>query len=218
MKRFLILILAGLVLTGCELQPNRPNIFENPVCKPPCWQNITPGVTTKAEALEILSNSEVVEQRISDLHRPIGRFDNEIGFTMYKGDNLFAGSILILNDRVSLIGFEYKLNITLRRAMELFGAPQSILVVRAGEFDAITLLNPQAGMAFGYRFHMDESSKISPEDEIDYLVFFDPNQYELALDSGFFSYAEMSADIALKSMRPWEGYGSVEQYIAPLAP
>jgi hypothetical protein len=27
-----------------------------PVCKPPCWQNITPGVTTMDEALSILEN------------------------------------------------------------------------------------------------------------------------------------------------------------------
>ena len=28
----------------------------HPVCKPPCWQNITPGVTTRDEAVSILKN------------------------------------------------------------------------------------------------------------------------------------------------------------------
>lgn len=31
--------------------------LDRPVCKPPCWQNITPGVTTRDEAVSILENT-----------------------------------------------------------------------------------------------------------------------------------------------------------------
>jgi hypothetical protein len=31
--------------------------LDQPVCKLPCWQNITPGVTTRDEAVSILENT-----------------------------------------------------------------------------------------------------------------------------------------------------------------
>ena len=54
-----------MLLAGCG--DNAPAIFQdqhpwftqwvnNPVCQPPCWENITPGETTMKDALSIISN------------------------------------------------------------------------------------------------------------------------------------------------------------------
>ena len=203
MKRFLMLVLFGSLLAGCGAQPKQPNIFENPVCEPPCWMNITPGVTTKVDALTIMTKIDAIDQPIVDPNQPFMEFDDAFHFTFYNDINRL-GFVYIVNDRVSMISFTYKLDITLQRAIELFGTPQSILVEHAGEFDAVTFLNPQRGIEFGHRFHLDESSEIKPEVDITGVAFFDPKQYRLFLNSGFFSYTSVNVDEALKRMRPWE--------------
>lgn len=209
MKKRLALVLIGLLITGCKAVFTPTNVFDNPTCAPPCWENITPGETTKADALKILTDFPAVDESINDENKPYVGFDDTLHFFLNK---VTLGFLFILDDKVSMFGFENQLDLTLLDAMELFGTPESILTIHAGEFDAVTLLSPPKGVAFGYRFHLDESSEISANNEIDNVIFFDPKQYQLLLDTSILSYHQLSVDEALKKMRPWEGYGSIEQY------
>ena len=216
MIRMMFFFLIGLFLAGCEAPLQYPNLFKNPVCKPPCWENITPGVTTKADALAILSKIDAVDQPIIDKNQPFLQFDDEIDFHIYK-DLSSQGFMDILKDRVSMIGFGPKLDIKLLDAIRLFGPPQSVLVVHAGEIYAVTLINPHAGIAYGYNFN-DQATEIKPGDEISIVDFFDPKQYQLFLNYGIFSYFQMSADEASQRMQPWKGYGAIGQYLTPNSP
>jgi len=218
MKRRLILILIGFILVGCVFSPEQTNIFENPACLPPCWENITPGVTKKADALAILSKNHAIDQPIKDPNQALIGFDDAFHFTFYKDINRL-GFIYIVGDRVSMIKFENKLHITLQKAFELFGVPQSVIVVEhVGEFDTITWLNPENGIVFSYLFHLNNSFEIRPGDEIDEVFLFDPSQYQLYLNNGFFTYAEISSDEISKKMRLWKGYGSITQYLTSPLP
>jgi hypothetical protein len=173
MKKLLFLILMGLFLAGCEAPLQYPNLFKNPVCKPPCWENITPGVTTKANALATLSKIDAVDQPIIDTNQPFLQFDDEIDFHIFK-DLSSQGFMDILKDRVSMIGFGPKLDIRLLDAIRLFGPPQSVLVVHAGEIYAVTLINPHGGFVYGYNFN-DRATEIKPGDEISVVDFLIPN-------------------------------------------
>ena len=208
MKKILILFLCGLFLVSCEPKP--PSIFTNLICEPPCWENITPGVTTKNDALTTLSKISAIDQPIHHT-QPVPGFDEEIGFTLYKDINKL-GSIDILKDRVSRIGFGYnRMGITLQDAIRLFGMPESILIVHVGEIYSVTFVDPQKGIEFGYYFR-NNATEILPKDGIMGIAFFDPKQYQLFLNTGFFSYGQMGGDETIKRMRPWKGYGSISQY------
>jgi hypothetical protein len=212
MNRFGILFLIGLILAGCRESPKHPNIFQNPICKPPCWETIAPGTTTKDEALVILSKIDAIDQPAVDLNRSdLTGFDDEIQFALHEDNNGYAGWIYFLDNQVSMIAFQANQSITLQQAIELFGAPQSVLVIHAGEFDGVTLLNPDSGIAFNYK-SKKQLSEIKPSDEIDGVYFFDPKQYPNILASGVFSYYQLDAEETLGRLRAWKGYGALSQY------
>jgi len=92
MKNISALILAGFLLVACQPKlPANPTFFDSPVCQPPCWENITPGVTTKKDALTILSEIDSVDQPVLDPNYPNTGFDDTIHFSAYGGKDNFVG-------------------------------------------------------------------------------------------------------------------------------
>jgi len=213
--------LFGLISVRCLNLSKNQTIFENPVCQPPCWENITPGLTTKENALAILSTTEVVDQPVLDPNRPNIGFDDEIQFTVNYEKGGFSGWVYILDDRVSMIGFQGKL-VTMQNAIKLFGMPESILLVQTGHFDQVTLLNSQKGIAFGYKLFGAsslDSTGVESNIEVSDLAFFDPNQYERVLDSGNLSAYTLNPEETKRNLHPWKGYGSFkEKYWPPAIP
>ncbi len=221
MKRIVILLLVGFVLASCGLSHQNPNIFEKPVCNPPCWENITPGITTKADALVILSKIDFVEQPSIDMNRPAIGFDDEIRFSAYNYHPI-SGSLFISRDRVSMIAFEFNLGTTMQHAIDWFGAPENILVVHTSFFDQITLLNIRKGFEFNYKLFGNQnqyldSSKIEPDSEVFGVLFFDPNQYQQVLNSRILAAYTLTPDEIKSNLRPWAGYGSFKDKYWPPA-
>ena len=214
MNKKFILLLIGLVLAGCGTSGKRPSIFENPICEPPCWENITPGITTKDEALAALSKVNAVKQPIFDLRDTAKGFSTELRFSLYDDKSGLRGSVFMMDDVVSLIDFGTKLDLTLEQAIERFGTPQSILAFHSNLM-WITFVDPQKGIAFGYSSagHPDwVYSEIRPEVEISEVMFFDPKQYQQILDSGFLSYYLLNSEETKSKLRPWNGYGDLSKY------
>jgi hypothetical protein len=214
MNKKFFLLLIGLVLTGCGTLGERPSIFENPNCKPPCWENITPGITTKDEALATLSKIDIVKQPIFDLRDTARGFSSELRFSLYDEKSSLSGSVLMMDDLVVLIDFGTKLDLTLEEAIERFGAPQSILAFHSNLM-WVTLVDPQKGIAFGYSSAGQPDwvySEIRPEVEIGEVMFFDPEHYQQILDSGILSYYLLSSEETKSRLRPWNGYGNLSKY------
>jgi hypothetical protein len=214
MNKKFILLLIGLVLAGCGTSGKHPSIFENPICEYPCWENITPGITTKDDALATLSKVDIVKQPIFDLRDTARGFSSELRFSLYDEKSSLSGSVLMMEDVVALIDFGTKLNLTLEQAIERFGTPQSILAFHSNLM-WVTFVDPQKGIAFGYSSagHPDwVYSEIRPEVEISEVMFFDPKQYQQILDSGFLSYYLLNSEETKSKLRPWNGYGDLSKY------
>jgi hypothetical protein len=199
----------GLFLAGCQMSSEHPNIFEDPTCQAPCWQNITPGITTKSEATEILNNYPGTSQLVVISNTHDTGFDDIFNFDL----NYSLGSLYILDDKVFMLDFEYTQNLTLQKAIVLFGTPEKILVTHDGEYTDVSLFAPRIGIAFGYRKFQGIVSEISAKDEIDHVLFFDPIQYQRLLSTRFISYYEMTLGQVLENMQPWAGYGSADRYV-----
>lgn len=221
MKKLCWSILIVLIAASCASAPKGPEIFENPKCAAPCWENIAPGATTKEQAFTILSKIDAVNHTAVDLNRSdLLGFDDNIRFSLHN--EKIIGYLEILSNQVSMISFDGELNLTLQNAIKLFDVPQSILVIHSGHFDQVTLLNAQKGISFDYKLFGSqnlESSALEPETEISGVTFFDPNQYQKILDSGILSAYTLTADQTIKNLHPWNGYGSFkDKYWPPAAP
>ncbi|MGA7194237.1 MAG: hypothetical protein WBW94_11445 [Anaerolineales bacterium] len=223
MKRIFIFILVGLIITGCAASQQNSTFFDNPVCTPPCWENIRPGITTKDEALTILSRIISIKQSVVDMNQAGVGYDDEIRFSVYKGKNEHMDvSLDILNDRTSSLSFDNfqgDLGIQLNHAVELFGEPTKIFLTHGGFVDQVTLINYQNGIAFGYGFTGNQrvdSAMIEPGTEISEVLFFDPNQYENVIDSQVMLGV---GRFNLDNLHPWAGYGSFkDKYWPPATP
>lgn len=220
-KKLILLMLVGLLLLGCETKHVNTNIFENPACQPPCWENITPGITSKEEALAILSRPEIVDQPFHHQNESAIGFDDRVNFSIHKGKKDYAsGSLYILGDRVSIISLGSNYGISLEHAIKLFGAPKSVFAIQTSYYDLVTFLNPEKGINFSYSLTGSrnfDNSPISAETEITSVDFFDPNQYQKLLNSGLIE-GELDPTLLNNRLFPWKGYGNAGQYQFPIPP
>jgi hypothetical protein len=125
-KLIAIILFAGLILASCKALQNQSNIFENPVCAPPFWENITPGMTTKKEASEILF--KISEDQVTvELDTLSGKIDSEIRFSCKNID----GSVAFIGENVSLITLSPKFSISLQNAVEILTNQKVSLFIKA---------------------------------------------------------------------------------------
>jgi hypothetical protein len=225
LKLISLALIFGLFLGSCRIYQASSNSFENPVCKPPCWENITPGITTKEEAARILSQLDV-DQEPTELKLVNSSADSHIPFSTRAID----GSLVFIDDKVSIISLSPKNDLSLQNAIEIFGKPQSVLVYRGGEYIGVTFFKPQEGIVFRYTSWKQSRllpwsqapqwmySEIRPEAEINFITYFDPEQPDSVLDYGILSFHELSPAETLQRLYPWRGYGNIEQYLPSSEP
>ena len=148
--RFIRYFFSMIVLFGCQAESKYSLIQEQPICNPPCWENITPGITTKSDTLTILSAINAIQQPISDHQRSLpARFESVLRFFL-SDDNKQGGEIYIQSGKVTVMALYINEGLSLRRATEIFGEPDSVLVYRGGEYVGVSFVTPQKGVAYGY--------------------------------------------------------------------
>ncbi len=218
-----ILVLTGYFLVGCGLLPSKPSLFYTSPCKAPCWENITPGVTTEQDALTIFAKF-ADRQGVSDLQdQSQDGYIDDIHFSLPNG-GLILGETL--NRRISVMHFEGEFEgpLTLEQAIQLFGEPESVLVETFGMYDQIILLNPTKGIAFGWPIVpptftpgvASGQAEINPNNKVGLVWFFDSTQYDQFLNAGHLGF---SALVIKNNLHPWTGYGKInDKYWPPVTP
>ncbi len=130
-KVFKIFILAGAILGLTILSiivyiRSKPSvtILSNPICSPPCWQNITPGMSTAEETVSILKNTSLVDPTSVIRGRSWFIFDEVVYFQLRPKP--VKGSIFFLDGKVSIIFFDGDLHLTFGQVVDSFGEPEYI--------------------------------------------------------------------------------------------
>jgi hypothetical protein len=158
MKKIILCLLSLVLITSCQakllprsiqLSSQKVNVLDKLVCEPPCWQNITPGVTTKAELKEILSSLEFVNQdTISFSDNVWNGFEGNAGC---KFTNNYTGlDILFLGDKVVWMDITGIQVITLENAIQILGEPSYIAMNYRGSEYTPLLFNPSKGISIVY--------------------------------------------------------------------
>jgi hypothetical protein len=215
--RILVFLLIGLI-AGCSSSnqsdtSNRAdwinNWLSNPVCTPPCFENIIPGETSIDGAYQVIlrdrSNTDV---RLDEL---TGNSENQVLLYWTKLDPeglpYYPGAIYSINnsqrlvDRISLrlySGEEYT-TVNLDNIISKYGDPQYFISYHEKSYCVNGVVFSDYGMVAVIGL-AQISSKVNLKgtDEIDYLDFFPI----VDMEKKNFGFYEEINDII-----PWSGYG-----------
>ncbi|MDL1943779.1 hypothetical protein FBQ99_15710 [Chloroflexi bacterium CFX2] len=149
MKRYWILIFV-LILLGC--QPiKRGTLLDNLKCVIPCWENITPGATTKSVLSDLLLSSPIVVHSTIKSWVPVRTYDEVVGAEIVIGTSIKSYLfVYLINDRVALISIEGVRDITIADAIEKVGDPQYVVVASYMDDIYVSLINLDKGFTFRY--------------------------------------------------------------------
>lgn len=113
--------------------------IRQPACQPPCWQNITPGVTTKDQAVAILESMPDTTIRSNGEDGVDWRF----GSTPNRGGWLYAENGIVSTVVLSTVDSE----LTLQNVIDAYGVPGYVVPedCRYGMCDTV-LVYPKIGL------------------------------------------------------------------------
>jgi hypothetical protein len=214
MKKKIISILSIMILlTGCQKRSNQFTFFENPVCSPPCWENIVPGVTTKQELLERISSLEFVDKSsVYTDENPWEGFQGRVGFSFNNEYKSISFHSYLINDTVAAMVIQGDLNISLDQMIKYVGTPKNILLVHHGDL-FVSLFDLDKGFSLGYDTIGRPDwwlSEIRPDIKVNMVIFLAPQYYQTILDARFLSYQQYNSNETLQMSLPWAGFGKID--------
>jgi hypothetical protein len=185
-------VIALLLLVGVSCQFNlarsvdsKANTVENwwnvwlaqPVCQPPCWENITPGVTTYEAAISILESKPEIEITFTSEHGADWQFtrNNDEGGTLSASKDGIVRMIWLgsLSDR----------KLRLHNIVEAYNYPIYVKPYDCREGMCSTaLIYPELGMFLNVHTENKGSSseapriEISPDTVVERVYFIEPGR------------------------------------------
>lgn len=177
--------------------------LKSPTCAPPCWENITPGITTKEEAAAILVNMQTIEIT----------YQGEFGVEWVSvKDNTEAGWVNTAQTNIVnaiVLGISSKTSLTIETVIASFGNPSYVQPYACREEMCSTVLvYPESGMLLDvflkddgnvYNYHQ---VKIQPDTKITGILFF---------PAGLENYKRMPEYQEYDLLMEWKGYVSYPQ-------
>lgn len=218
-KLILIILLIPFVLVSCGYY-RRPKcarwnrcyscFVDNMKCEAPCWQGITPGLTTRAEANEILENLDFIESiyYTEESRRP---FDGR--FNIFDKQDTWMGSLYLLDDKVVYMSFSGELSATFGEAEEQIAPAQKVLLFfHYLQGTTIEVYNFDQGVAYGTAdmygaFRRNGRLKLNTA--INRLDFFDPDIETELIEKNFFTIREFQSGNFMDNLQDWQGYGEL---------
>ncbi len=189
------------------------NFFGDKSCSWPCWQGITPGVTTSSDALQLLQASPVV------LKSTVQSYEYEqrpgSGYARWKwkfGKNQRIDASMQWQAGIVRSIILYTRIVSIGEIIDRFGPPEKVSVI----IDcATTPEQPQEWCASfyyikrGYEIRLNwkvpenaDDIQFSPSDPISFVYLSEPSALEDRL-----SYLYSGRDIG--DLRDWKGYGNL---------
>lgn len=221
-----LLALPAVVLATClscgeaaqgHVAPVDTSLLTGEPCEPPCWQGLTPGVSTEEEVNDFLRSSDLVDQSSifrGELTRDRGEV---VGTTiqwwstanMSNVPRQFGNNCLIMEGLLqgSIIWLDSE--VTLQDLLERYGAPAKFTAWMEGvesPYVKVTLFYPRHGFEATLMIRQGEV-ELRPESEIVSVWYFrSASQIEdylrLCREIGY----QWSEDI----LQDWHGYGPID--------
>ena len=170
-----------------------------PVCKPPCWQNITPGITTFDEALSILKKTPGVTITYKSKNGLDWRWSKQEGGTLYASQEATVEGFWIANKLDNKLLF--------KTIVGTYGEPEYVKPYDCNVeivMCSVALIYPNLGIVLSiYIENKGETAKtpefeLSPDNVIDRVYFLKTGIESIP---NFYNLEESEVPI------PWKGFG-----------
>lgn len=203
-----LMALSALCLVSCRKAPVDRSLLTDSPCAAPCWHGITPGITSRSQAIAVLRDSPYIRQ---DSLRERG--SEELGGVTWEWSGQgrwLQPSISWRNGVVQEITLGLTYNLTVEEIVNKFGPPEALDVAPGGTpehwYWIVDLYYPQRGFQFK-AYTRKYSTLFEPSTEIGGALFFVPVSLEERIADIFDDPAIASR--ALSMIRPWQGYGDL---------
>ena len=209
MKKLGIIIICFLIfgtLYGCKSSRSKSTFLEGSPCSPPCWYDIRPGKTSEQELLESLQSIPIVDESSITTHGGQWKiFDNIVYFSLPEE---LESEVYILQNKVSMIDFTGRMDISAEEAINRFDEPQKALFLYSRGETSVILIYPEKGIIL--RFTVDGVPKeIKPTSKLNLISYFDPDSYQELLDAGIIAFSMLNGQETLDKIKPWTGFGLI---------
>lgn len=172
-------------------------------CSPPCWQDITPGVTNQVDATNILRRSTFLDHTSLRVNG-----DSKDGGCLWEWIVPSKGMLPLMiwrNGTVSEIKLGLTYYVELQDAFNRYGPPEAITSVQGGNpekwYWSVDLYYPHIGLELRI-FTDDFSSEVTPHTEIVAVLYYAPKTLTERIIEKYGSDTSVF-------VRHWEGFGEI---------
>jgi hypothetical protein len=208
--------LSSCTIINALLEEKGSSIILDTSCEPPCWENITPGKTTRLEVNNILHEITWINNKsIKDYSAFTENDSIKWKGTDDAGDDF--GEILFKNDIVAIIQIFPKDGVLeFSKVIEKFCEPEFVFVTfysRERTTISVDIIYPSLGIGFNNNYERSysytvSSIPVSAYDEVDFVWYSDPQnfiEYLISKPTGIYSKEFFELGI-----QQWKGYGKYE--------
>jgi len=192
-------------------------------CAAPCWQNITPGVTTEQEAHRLLKGSPFV--RKDSLDYAIANWKTGGGydwFVWHGRSKRYRNALYLREGKVELIKIHPDYTLKAGQVANKFGPPERVYIKLTSRSALLAYLDYTAQ---GLRFTAEWSARdqtelnmaisgtalLTEDREIVEVSYFAPAPLEEVLQNPYLD-APVEVKEYLKRAQEWEGFGYIACY------
>ncbi len=201
------------LLISCSSKPDS-GFWGDSSCMPPCWNNITPGVTVESDALSIITGSPLIQP-------------DSLKERRYENPNIYEYVFRLQQDSIGSFainrGIVYQVHLTpafdlqLKDIINRFGEPEYIFSEETGGglvSYTVNLYYPSQGIIIQMFWHHETrryrdvplgSFKLEEELLIESIYYFQPAEsFEMALMNAW-QHDEEKARYILSNLVGWDG-------------
>lgn len=224
----MLLLLLVIVVWYYVLWPADRSLLTWEPCAPPCWQNLTPGLSTEQDVMHYISNLPKMEQsRLTTYSHYSERCGVVQAYRWTGGRNGAFREIVVREGRVRLIEVAPDYNLRLGAVVDRFGPPEYMSAdLGLGDDGSIYIIEvyyPQQGLTFELRPKVQDAGEIRPDMSIRTVSYSMPGDdllsYLLNWSSGCSQWEDIQKAVEAKmrfSIQRWQGFGKIEVAISGL--
>lgn len=184
---------------------------ENQTCTPPCWQGITPGISTYEETRQILGELEFLDPELLEDEFEGNQFGKRL--TFHPPDWKWTGMAFFEGEKLAMLEFGGELYANFENVSESIAPPTSVIVLRDFRGGILFYVIEQSmGVLYvtgGATVKLHSTNRIDPDTPITGIRYFDPAQVEDLYRNRKLLVYHPEGDHWSDSIQPWLGYGTI---------